>query len=123
MKGREGEEEKKGVEDKAGERKRNFDLFMASPNQLQTHWTALTLVTFCSTSSGVPLSSSHLSGIPNGAKQKLPPSHSGITKERRQFLIGGCAGGNGGGSTAFSFCFFCPFFETSFLYIQKAVVS
>lgn len=35
---------------KREEKEGDFDLFIASPNQLQTHWTALTLISFCSTS-------------------------------------------------------------------------
>lgn len=71
-------------------RKRYFDLFMGSPNQLQTHWTALTLISFCSTSYWAPLSSSHLFGMLNLAKQKFPPSHTRIKQWKHRFLNWGC---------------------------------
>lgn len=70
-------------------RKRNFDLFIGSPNQLQTHCTALTLISFCSISSWVPLSSSHLCGIQNSAKQKvLPDTQRNKAKEASIFKLG-----------------------------------
>lgn len=62
------------------ERRRNFDLFIAASNQLQTHWTALTL-SFCPTSSWEPLSSSHLLGILNLDKRKFLPPHSETKRE------------------------------------------
>lgn len=79
------------------ERKRNFDLFIGSANQLKTHWTALTLISFCSTSSWVLLLSSHLSGIAlNLAKQKFPPSHTGIKQGKSHFQTVGIDGGGWG---------------------------
>lgn len=45
---------------KTGKRETLLTYSLQCPHQLQTHWTALTLISFCSTSSLVPLSSSHL---------------------------------------------------------------
>lgn len=85
-----------------GRRKRNSDLFIVSPNQQLTHWIAVTLISFCSTSSWAPLSSSHLFGIPNLAKQKFPPSHTRIKQWKRQFLNWGWCWGTAATPTASS---------------------
>lgn len=73
----------------------NFDLFIASPNQLQTRWIALTLISFCSISSLVPLSSSRLFGILNFAKQKVPSDTEEESKKASIFKFGLQAVGEG----------------------------
>lgn len=104
---------------KGEEKEGDFDLFIASPNQLQRHWTALTLISFCSTSplDAFILVTSIWDTESRKTKKFLLP-HSSIKQRKRQFQIGVLAAGVGVRVEGACQCIF-PF---PLAFIQKAAL-